>query len=70
MFSVAVITGLVSWMLCQAADHYNARTCEEIALKASGPKLAAITSVVMICTQVGMVVGYIVVLKYLLPDTV
>ena len=50
LLGVAVTTGFVAWMLCQAADHFNARSCEEIALRASGPKLAAFTSVVMICT--------------------
>jgi amino acid permease len=70
LLGVAVITGVVSWMLSQAAEHYNARTCEEIALRASGPKLAAFTSVVMICAQVGFVVGYMVVLKSLLPETI
>ena len=70
LLSTAAITGVVSWMLSQAAEHYNARTCEEIALRASGPKMAAITSVVMVCTQVGFVIGYMVVLKSLLPDTI
>lgn len=70
LLGTAAITGVVSWMLSQAADYYNARTCEEIALRASGPRLAAITSVVMICAQVGFVIGYMVVLKTLLPETI
>jgi len=70
LLGVTIITGLVSWMLCQSADYYNAGTCEEIALRAYGPRLAAFTSVVMICTQVGFVVGYIVVLKTLLPTAI
>jgi len=50
LLGVTATTAIVSWMLCQVADYYQARSCEEIALKASGPKLAAFTSIVMICT--------------------
>jgi hypothetical protein len=48
LFVITFITGVISWMLCQAADHFNAHTCEEIALKSYGPNLATYTSVMMI----------------------
>ena len=54
-------------MLCESADHFNATSCEEIALKAFGPRVAAFSSVMMMCTQLGFVIAYLVILKHLIP---
>jgi len=63
------VTAISCWMLFQCAAHYNAGTCEEIALKAYGKNASVITSVLMILTQIGFVTAYIVFLKTLLPPT-
>ena len=64
------LTGIVSWMLVQTADYFNARQYEEIALKAFGTKMVNFTSVMMVLTQLGFVIAYIVLLKTMLPMTI
>jgi hypothetical protein len=51
IIAVGIVIALsISWSLVRCADHFRADIYEDIALRAFGPRLASLTSVLMIMT--------------------